>query len=84
VSLIANCETQDEVDTLWRKLFEDGQEGQRGWLTDRYGVSWQIVPQALLNLLSTADSAASRRAFAAMMKMTRPDIAAVRRAYEDA
>ncbi len=84
VSLVAYCDTQEEADTLWHKLSEGGQKGQCGWLTDRYGVSWQIVPRALLKLLNTSDSAASQRAFAAMMKMTKLDIAAVQRAYEDA
>jgi predicted 3-demethylubiquinone-9 3-methyltransferase (glyoxalase superfamily) len=82
VSLVANCDTQEEVDTLWRKLSEVGQEGQCGWLTDKYGVSWQI--QALRKLLNTADNAASQRAFSAVMKMTKLDIAAVQRAYEGA
>lgn len=84
VSLVAYCDTQQEVDTLWDKLSEGGQKGQCGWLTDRYGVSWQIVPRALLKLLNTSDSAASQRAFAAMMKMTKLDVAAMQRAYEDA
>jgi predicted 3-demethylubiquinone-9 3-methyltransferase (glyoxalase superfamily) len=83
VSLVANCDTQEEVDTLWHKLSEGGQEGQCGWLTDKYRVSWQIVPRAMLELLNTADSTASQRAFSVMMKMTKPDIAAVQRAYED-
>jgi predicted 3-demethylubiquinone-9 3-methyltransferase (glyoxalase superfamily) len=84
VSLVAYCDTQKEVDTLWQKLSEGGQEGQCGWLTDKYGVSWQIVPRALLKLLNTADRAASQRAFAAMLNMTKLDIAALQRAYADA
>ena len=84
ISLIANYDTQEEVDTLWRNLSEGGQEGQCGWLTDKYGVSWQIVPRALLKLINTADNAASQCAFSAMMKMTKLDIAALQRAYEDA
>jgi predicted 3-demethylubiquinone-9 3-methyltransferase (glyoxalase superfamily) len=83
ISLVANCDTQEEVDTLWRKLSEGGQEGQCGWLTDKYGVSWQVVPRALLKLLNTADNAASQRAVSAMMKMTKLDIAALQRAYQD-
>ena len=84
VSLVAYCDTQEEVDTLWQKLGEGGQESQCGWLTDRYGVSWQIVPRELLRLLNTSDSSASQRAFSAMMKMGKIDIAAMQRAYEDA
>ena len=84
ISLVAYCDTQEEVDTLWRKLSEGGQEGQCGWLTDKYGVSWQVVPRALLELLNTADNAASQRAVSAMMKMTKLDIAALQRAYENA
>jgi predicted 3-demethylubiquinone-9 3-methyltransferase (glyoxalase superfamily) len=82
VSLVAYCETQDEVDTLWRKLCDGGQESQCGWLTDRYGVSWQVVPRPLLELLDTPDRAASQRAFDAMIKMKKIDIAAIQCAYD--
>ena len=82
VSLVANCDTQDEVDALWRKLTEGGQGDQCGWLTDKYGVSWQIVPRTLLKLLNTADGAALQRAFSALMKMTELDIAALQKAYD--
>lgn len=82
VSVVAYCDTQEEVDTLWRKLCEGGKEGQCGWLTDRYGVSWQVIPRAFLKLVNTADVAASKRAFAAMMKMTKLDMAALNRAYQ--
>jgi len=84
VSLVAYCDTQPEVDTLWRRLSDGGQESQCGWLTDRYGVSWQIVPRTLLDLLNTPDRAASQRAFAAMMKMKKLDIAAMQSAYDHA
>lgn len=84
VSRVAYCDTQDETENLWRKLSEGGQESQCGWLTAKYGVSWQIVPRALLKLLNTSDSAASQRAFAALMKMTKIDMALVQRAYENA
>jgi len=82
VSLIAYCDTQEEVDTLWRRLSEGGQEGQCGWLTDRYGVSWQVVPRTLLRLIDTSDRAASQRAMAAMLKMTKLDIAVMQQAYD--
>jgi predicted 3-demethylubiquinone-9 3-methyltransferase (glyoxalase superfamily) len=82
ISLVAYCDTQEQVDNLWNKLTEGGQEGQCGWLTDRYGMSWQIVPRLLLQLLNTSDSTASQRAFSAMMEMRKLDIAALQRAYE--
>ena len=82
ISLVADCNTQQEIDDLWRRLSEGGKEGQCGWLTDRFGVSWQIVPGALHALIDGADAAASQRAFSALMKMTKLDIAALRRAYE--
>ena len=82
VSLVAYCDTQEEIDSLWKKLTEGGQGGQCGWLTDRYGVSWQIVPRPMLKLLNTADSAASQRAFSALMKMTKLDIAVLQKAYD--
>ena len=84
VSLVAYCDSQAEVDTLWQRLCEGGQPSQCGWLTDKYGVSWQVVPRAMLELLNTADSAASQRAFAALMTMTKLDLAALQRAYRNA
>lgn len=84
VSLVAYCDSQEAVDTLWRTLSAGGKEGQCGWLTDRYGVSWQVVPRALLKLLNTVDKAASQRAVSAMMKMTKLEIAALQRAYDGA
>ncbi len=84
MSIVAQCDTQEEVDALWRGLSAGGQAGQCGWLTDRYGVSWQVVPRTLLKLLNTADTAASQRAFAAMLQMTKLDIAALQRAYDGA
>ena len=82
-SLVVNCDTQQQIDDLWRRLSEGGQEGQCGWLTDRFGVSWQIVPRALPALINSADAAASQRAFSALMKMTKFDIDALQRAYEN-
>lgn len=84
ISLIAYCDTQKEVDVLWRALCEGGQEVQCGWLTDRYGVSWQVVPRVLLSLLDGGDKAASQRVFSAMLKMTKLDIAALQAAHRGA
>jgi predicted 3-demethylubiquinone-9 3-methyltransferase (glyoxalase superfamily) len=82
ISLVANCDTQEEVDTLWAELCDGGEEFECGWLTDRYGVSWQIVPRVMIEMLNTADKAASQRAFDAMLKMKKLDIAALQRAYK--
>jgi predicted 3-demethylubiquinone-9 3-methyltransferase (glyoxalase superfamily) len=84
MSMVAYCETQEEVDRLWTALAEGGQHGQCGWLTDRFGVSWQVVPRQLLALLNTPDRAASQRAFQAMLTMKKLDIAALQRAYDGA
>jgi predicted 3-demethylubiquinone-9 3-methyltransferase (glyoxalase superfamily) len=76
VSLYVNCETQAEVDDLWGKLTADGGEEQPcGWLKDKYGLSWQIIPTALPKLLSDPDPAAANRVMEAMFKMTKIDIA---------
>ena len=81
MSMVAYCDTQAEVDRLWSSLTEGGQEGQCGWLTDRFGVSWQIVPRQLLALLHTPDRPASQRAFDAMRAMRKLDIAGLETAY---
>jgi predicted 3-demethylubiquinone-9 3-methyltransferase (glyoxalase superfamily) len=81
ISMVAYCDTQQEIDSLWQKLCDGGQPGNCGWLTDRFGVSWQIVPRPMIEMLNTNDKAASQRAFSAMMKMKKLDIAALRRAY---
>lgn len=83
ISLVADCDTQEEVDELWEKLSYGGEEGQCGWLTDKFGVSWQVVPKkALQELLGGADAAASQRAVTAMLGMKKLEIAELRRAYE--
>lgn len=84
ISFVAICETQAEVDHLWQKLSEGGEEGQCGWLMDKYGVSWQVVPTALLEMLSKTDGAASQRTITAMLKMRKLDIAVLQQAYENA
>ncbi len=77
-----SCQTQEEVDYFWSKLSEGGQEGPCGWLKDQFGVSWQIVPTALMELLSDPDPSKSQAAMKAMLGMQKIDIEAVRRAAE--
>lgn len=81
MSLLVNCETQAEVDELWEKLSEGGSKGQCGWLTDRFGVSWQIVPTALDRLMQGDDEAKVNRVTEAMLAMKKLDIAELERAY---
>jgi len=83
-SLFVSCETQAEVDELWEKLSAGGQKSQCGWLTDKFGVSWQIVPNALGQLLGDKDPKKAQAVMQAMLKMTKLDIAGLRRAYEQA
>ena len=82
ISLFVNCETQEEVDELWEKLSDGGEEQQCGWLKDRYGLSWQIVPTALGEMLGDPDPKKAQSVMQAMLQMTKIDIAALRRAYE--
>lgn len=83
ISFQVSCETQAEVDHYWDKLTAGGDERaqQCGWLKDRFGVSWQIVPTALTEMLTSSDARKSQRAMAAMLQMKKLDIAALRRAY---
>jgi predicted 3-demethylubiquinone-9 3-methyltransferase (glyoxalase superfamily) len=81
-SLSVHCETQAEVDELWRKLSEGGEEGRCGWLKDRFGLSWQIVPTTLDPMLQDRDRERSQRVMAAMLKMGKLDIQALEHAYE--
>ncbi|MVM36399.1 VOC family protein [Spirosoma sp. HMF3257] len=74
ISLFVNCETQEEVDTYWEKLSEGGEKGPCGWLKDKFGVSWQIVPSALGRLLGDKDPQKSKRVMEAMMKMSKLEI----------
>jgi predicted 3-demethylubiquinone-9 3-methyltransferase (glyoxalase superfamily) len=83
ISMFVKCQTQAEVDDYWEKLLAGGGKPQQcGWLTDRYGMSWQIVPTALGEMLQDKDAAKSQRAMQAMMKMVKLDIAALRKAFE--
>lgn len=82
ISLFVNCETQEEVDDLWEKLSEGGEKRQCGWVKDRFGVSWQIIPSVLGEMLSDADLVKSQRAMMAMLQMTKIDIQILKQAYE--
>jgi predicted 3-demethylubiquinone-9 3-methyltransferase (glyoxalase superfamily) len=82
ISFVVNCETQEEVDELWEKLSAGGEEGQCAWLTDKFGVSWQIVPNELGKLLSDPDPVKAGRVMQAMLRMKKIDIAGLKRAYE--
>ena len=82
VSLSISCEDQDEVDHYWQKLSDGGEEGPCGWLKDRYGFSWQVVPKGMDELFSDSDPERASRAFEAMMKMKKLDIAALRSAAD--
>ncbi|MGH9251442.1 MAG: VOC family protein [Acidimicrobiales bacterium] len=84
MSLQVNCETQDEVDRYWEILSEGGEEGPCGWLKDRYGLSWQIIPVALTELLNHPDAAKAQRVMAAMLQMKKIDIGALEAAAEPA
>lgn len=82
ISLYVNCETQEEVDFLWEQLTQGGEAVQCGWLTDRYGISWQIVPSILGQLMSDPDPKKAGRVTQAMLKMIKLDIAELKRAYD--
>jgi len=82
ISFFVTCETQEEVDAYWEQLSAGGEKEQRGWLKDEYGVSWQIVPAALGAMLGDPDAEKARRGTQAMLQVTKLNIAALRRAYE--
>ncbi|MEU0372622.1 VOC family protein [Streptomyces sp. NPDC006283] len=84
ISLLINCADQEEVDYYWEKLGEGGQEGPCGWLKDKYGLSWQVVPAALGELLADKDETRAQRAMAAMLGMKRLDVAALHAAADRA
>jgi predicted 3-demethylubiquinone-9 3-methyltransferase (glyoxalase superfamily) len=82
ISLFVSCETQAEVDELWAKLTKGGEAVQCGWLKDKFGLSWQIVPADLPKYLGGPDPAGAQRAMQAMLKMVKLDIAGIKAAYE--
>jgi predicted 3-demethylubiquinone-9 3-methyltransferase (glyoxalase superfamily) len=82
VSFVINCDDQAEVDYYWDKLTEGGEEGQCGWLKDRFGLSWQVVPSGLAELLSDPDPGRAQRALTCMLKMTKLDLNAMKAAAE--
>jgi predicted 3-demethylubiquinone-9 3-methyltransferase (glyoxalase superfamily) len=82
ISLLVSCETQEEVDRYWEKLSEGGEKGPCGWLTDRFGVSWQVVPRVLGEYLNDEDRETANRVMQAMLQMGKLEIDGLRRAYE--
>ena len=84
ISFMVNCETQDEVDELWNKLSAHPESEQCGWLKDKYGLSWQIIPSILGELMSGPDPAKSQRVMSAMLQMKKLNIAELKRAYDQA
>jgi predicted 3-demethylubiquinone-9 3-methyltransferase (glyoxalase superfamily) len=83
ISFLVSCETQQEVDDLWEKLSEGGQVEQCGWLKDKFGVSWQIVPNVLGEMIQDKDVKKSERVIKAMLQMKKIDIRGLRKAYEE-
>jgi predicted 3-demethylubiquinone-9 3-methyltransferase (glyoxalase superfamily) len=84
ISFQVHCDDQNEVDYFWEKLSEGGEEVACGWLKDKFGLSWQIVPKALFEMLSSADAARTKRVTKAFLQMKKFDIAALERAYAGA
>ncbi len=81
ISFFVNCKTQAEVDTLWERLSQGGETGRCGWLRDKYGVSWQIIPSVLGEMLGDKDAEKSKRAMTAMLRMDKIDIRGLQHAY---
>ena len=81
ISLVVNCDTQAEVDRFWEKLSKGGRKGRCGWLKDRYGLSWQVVPRAAIAMVQDKDPAKAKRAFAAMLQMTKLDLKLLKQAH---
>ncbi len=83
ISFIVNCETQEEIDEFWKKLSEGGEIEQCGWLKDKFGVSWQIVPTVLGKMMQDKDAWKSERVMAALLQMKKLDIEGLRQAYAE-
>jgi len=81
ISLVVNCDTQEEVDELWAKLSAGGEEGQCGWLKDKFGLSWQVVPSVVPKLMQDPDPEKSKRVMQAIFQMKKIDIARLMRAH---
>jgi predicted 3-demethylubiquinone-9 3-methyltransferase (glyoxalase superfamily) len=81
ISFLVNCETQEEVDDLWKRLSEGGEQDQCGWLKDKFGMSWQIVPNVLGEMLQDKDAKKSERVMEALLQMKKIDIQDLRKAY---
>jgi len=82
ISFVVNCETQQEVDELWEKLSEGGEKSRCGWLKDKYGLSWQVVPTVLVEMLQDKDAKKSNRVMQAMLQMKKIDVAGLQQAYD--
>lgn len=82
ISFVINCQTQEEIDWFWEKLTEGGEAVQCGWLKDRFGVSWQVVPTIMGELMTDKDAQKAQRVLEAMLQMIKIDIATLKRAYE--
>ena len=82
ISFVVNCETQEEVDYFWEKLSEGGEKSRCGWLTDRFGLSWQVVPTVLIDMLHDKDPEKSQRVMEAVLQMDKIDISKLKRATE--
>ena len=83
ISLVVNCRNQEEVDYYWDKLSAGGQEVQCGWVKDKYGLSWQVTPTILLEMLKDKDAERRERVMNTMMKMVKLDIEPLQKAYDD-
>ena len=83
ISFFVNCETQEEVDELWEKLSEGGEKQRCGWLKDKYGLSWQVIPAALGKMLQDKDTRKSRSVMKAMLQMEKIDMEGLKQAYDE-